>query len=350
MPEGDVYTLGLRALDTALDRVRGAGGAEIATTFDDRHIGDFHADYEAIEDRCEVIQEELRSVGLGEAQLVLRASAIGARARSEIEREQHRWLDAHGTGAMMLGEACRWDANGHAVIVDPDRADSVEATVARMRALPDAPEDVADAVTAALRRMYPGRKGEAAIPDHLARGLGRTFAVICDLRAAERAEAREAQHTTEARAYLAQEAAVDRMQEVEALDARRAVRDAWKEGNATPYPAGHPEIARVVLHARSGRIESPFPDPARLDASREEVADALGSAGLVRLRGGDADALATILGDRTDQLRAALHYVQNDETAGGWHGDAADRIGTELARLEVDAIRLVHGTREGLTH
>ena len=341
VPGGDVYAPGLRALDAALERSRGAGRAEAAGTFGDRHIGDFHADDGAIEDRCEVIRQELRGAGLGEAQIVLRAPAIGDRARAEIAREQHRWLDAHGTGAMMPGEACRWDVEGRASLVDAGRGDEVEAMVARMRALPDAPDDVAGAVTAALRAMYPGRRDEAAIPDHLARGLGRTFAAVCDLRAAERAEAR-----------AAQEATAERAREAQALAAAQAARAAWDglERHDAPYPEDHPEIARVVAHARSEPIESPFPDPASLDAFRRDVAEALGSEGLAQLRGGDAGAFAPILPDRMDQLHAALHYVQNDAAAGGWHGDAAGRIGEELARREIDAIRLAHGTRDGLTH
>ena len=350
VPEGDVYAAGVRALDAALERSRAQDpglreGAAAWTTPDD-----FHADDEAIEERCEAIREELRNEGLGETQIVLRTPAIGERARAEIEREQHRWLDAHGTGPLMPGEACRWDADGRAVIIDPRRADEVEAMVARMRALPDAPEDVAGAVTAALRAMYPGRKDEEAMPDHLARGLGRTFAAIRELREAEREAAREVRHAAEARAYLAQEAAGVRRREAEALAARQAVRTAWNglERHSAPYPEDHPEIARVVVHERTEKIASPFAGAAGEAAYRHAVEKALDGKGIAALRAGDADAFAPILADRLDRLHAAKVYLQADLDPVVVHGATTYGVIEEIADREVEAMREAEREVDGL--
>lgn len=112
-----------------------------------------------------------------------------------------------------------------------------------------------------------------------------------------------------------------------------------------------PEIARVIEHERTDRINPPFADGGRRDAFRSEMERDLSEVQIEALIAGDSEALSDVIDDRLDRLYAAKAYLQSDEATA--NSDATREVVSEIAEEEFDAQRLKHvhaNAEKGQTH
>ncbi|MBM1382226.1 hypothetical protein JQT64_21310 [Ponticoccus sp. SC6-64] len=191
-------------------------------------------------------------------------------------------------------------------IVDHDLYDRIE-TEARAAGA-DESTDVKATVADDFKARYPD------MPDHLARGLGQTYATAMSIRDSER---------------------------VSEVAAQRELTSAGRS----------PEIERVIAHERDDKINPTFADEASGRAYREEIERELDDERIEALREGDADALENVIDDRLERLYAAKAYLQSDEATA--NSEATREVISEIADEEYDAQRLKHvqsHSEKGQTH
>ena len=303
---------------------------------------DFHYDEAAVERRCQAIRESLLRDGLSEAQVVDQAAAIEERACAEIAREQRDWIERMADDAVFPvtpSALYRETEDGTLALASSEVGHEVQQGVGLLLEYVGGSEDVADTIAASLSETFP------TMPEHLARGLGRSYATAYALRMAEVAQ--EAPHGLE-KGLGEDEATLHRQ------GAPRAAQGLSHGAGASPWAreVPYPEIDRIVARMRADGHARPFDDAAQRLAFRREVEEALGADAVVALRAGDADALMPMLDDRTDRLRAAFAYLKSDPDHAIAHGDAIRHVIDELVAREVEEERLVHGHQlgDGLTH
>jgi type IV secretion system T-DNA border endonuclease VirD2 len=303
---------------------------------------DFHYDAGAVEERCQAIRAGLLRDRLTEAQVADQADAIEDRACAEIAAEQRDWIERMAQDAVFPAtpSALYHEAEDGTLELTGDKVRrEVQQGVGSLLEYVGGAEDVAGTIAASLAETFP------TMPDHLARGLGQSYATAYALRMAEVAQ--EAPHGLEE--GLREEETTVRRQ-----DAPRAAQGLSHGAGASPWAreVPYPEIDRVVARRRDERTARIFDDDVQRRAFRREVEEALGFDAVTTLRSGDASALAPVLDDRTDQLRAALAYLKSEPDSAVTHGHAIRNVIDELVKREIDAERLVHGHthRQGLTH
>jgi len=293
---------------------------------------DFHFDAQSTEDRCRAIRQGLRSDGLSEAQIAERADEIEDQAYDQIEREQQEWLKDHPAVLASPNTVYRTHDDGRDVIVTSPLADEMERMAERMMKLDGAPrDDLAGAVAFAFRAMYQGRPGEADMPEHLARGLGQSYASVCELRAAERAQERDSRVLVEPGPAHRPEAA---------------------SVAAEAFVVSYSQIEAVIAYDKMSGAErhhAPAPDK---QAFRAELEAALGPENITALRSGDASVLSTVTEDRMEQLIVAKAYMQSDPDMAVAIGEAMRAVCNELGDLKwaEDHPTDGSGERTGLTH
>jgi hypothetical protein len=161
-------------------------------------------------------------------------------------------------------------------------------------------QDLAEAVAQDFKARYPD------MPDHLARGLGRTYAKVDGMRNDEAiVHARE-----------------DRLEIAHLNQAETSTIEAVVAGERSQ------EFGRTLIDAPSRR------------AFRAEVERRLTDEQLGRLQEGDASALDQVVDDRLDRLYAAKAYLQSDEATA--NTDALREVVAEIAEEEVASERLRH--------
>jgi hypothetical protein len=329
-PHEEVYVTALRALD-----MPEIAEKEPGSTYD------IHFDEDAVAERIEALRDGLREAGLGEPQIAGHDEDIEEAAWAGIEREQRDWLARHGSRTFAVDAVCHVDEDGMASLADLGLGAEVERQVGRMveyargqGAAVETPDEVAGAVAMALRQMYRGLEDEEPIPDHLARGLGRTYELTCRLMELERTLVREAKEA----------------------EYRELLHVSWHRMKAPDVSdEACLEIAQVVWDGRDslrGALPRGQRDPARVAAFRQELEDAIGPERLDALRRGDADALDGLLADRMDRLRAAHAYLRTDPDHEVAHGAAMRGVVEEIAERDIASERLVHGhnLEHGITH
>lgn len=230
---------------------------------------------------------------------------IEAMARERIATEQADYLRDRPE-ILTSPDLIYSDQPYQEAIVDRDLYDRIE-TEARAAGADDA-ADVKVAVADDFKARYPD------MPDHLARGLGQTYATAMSIRDSERvsefADQRELTSTTHS-----------------------------------------PEIERVIAHERDDKINPTFADEAGGRAYREEIERELDDDQIAALKEGDADALEKVIDDRLERLYAAKAYLQSDEATA--NSEATREVISEIADEEYDAHRLKHvqnHSEKGQTH
>jgi type IV secretion system T-DNA border endonuclease VirD2 len=234
------------------------------------------------EERIEEMSNALRL----ETQISYRDEAIiETRAVERIEDEQRAYLQDHPELLQSPTDVIRMDEEGRVRIVDQTLADRIgrEVKAARLGAHSSTPISVA--VTQDMQTRYPD------MPQHLAEGLGETYARVQDAHGFDR--------------------------EVQVLRT--------------------PELDRVLAHERAGELSAPFETEADREAFRGEVARVLDVRQRERLTSGDADALEKVLEDRLDRLYVAKVYLQSDAATA--KTEALRQVVDELADAEYEKHR-----------
>tara|TARA_R110002051_G_scaffold154675_2_gene226810 strand:- start:1259 stop:4081 length:2823 start_codon:yes stop_codon:yes gene_type:complete len=230
---------------------------------------------------------------------------IEAMARERIASEQADYL-RDKPEILASPDLIYRDQPYQETIVDRDLYDRIE-TEARAAGA-DESVDVKATVADDFKARYPD------MPDHLARGLGQTYATAMSIRDSERVSEVAAQ------------------------------RELTSTGRS-------PEIERVIAHERDDKINPTFADEASGRAYREEIERELDDERIEALREGDADALENVIDDRLERLYAAKAYLQSDEATA--NSEATREVISEIADEEYDAQRLKHvqsHSEKGQTH
>jgi type IV secretion system T-DNA border endonuclease VirD2 len=234
------------------------------------------------EERIEEMSNALRL----ETQISDRDEAIiETRAVERIEDEQRAYLQDHPELLQSPTDVIRMDEEGRVRIVDQALADRIgrEVKAARLGAHSSTPISVA--VTRDMQTRYPD------MPQHLAEGLGETYARVQDAHGFDR--------------------------EIQVLRT--------------------PKLDRVLAHERAGELSAPFETEADREAFQGEVALVLDVRQRERLKSGDADALEKVLEDRLDRLYVAKVYLQSDAATA--NTEALRQVVDELADAEYEKHR-----------
>lgn len=267
-----------------------------------------HLDQLSINRMASRIRDELMVAGQGEdfdtrferIQAMAERGEIESLARERIGEEQRTYLRERPEIITSPVEAYD-DIMPYAErIVDRETFDRVAREVETIAARVGTDRDLADAVAQDFKTRYPD------MPDHLARGLGRTYAKVDEMRNDE---------------------AVARVRE-ERLD------DAHLDRAKTLT------IEDVVARERAQQFGRALTDEADRLAYRTDVERRLTDDQLDRLRKGDTASLRDVLDDRLDRLYAAKAYLQSDEAT--VNTDALREVVTEIAEEEVASERLRH--------
>ncbi|MEM7518677.1 MAG: endonuclease, partial [Planctomycetota bacterium] len=260
---------------------------------EDREL-DIHFDQRHVEDTTRAVRDEMRAEGMSEAELARQTLNIEDRVFERIEEEQQGYLRDRPELLARPTDVIRLDQEGVPRIRDRVLAGRMtrEIEAARLGAPTDQP--VAEALAKDLKARYPD------MPDHVARGLGDTYAQVDEALRAER----------------------------------------------EPAPVETEELRRVIAHEREGNLSSPFADDEQRVSYRAEVERLLDEDQTAQLRDGDSDALKEVIEDRLDRLYAAKAYLQSDAATA--NSDAARAVVEEIAEREYEAQWLseTHGERE----
>ncbi|WP_299615609.1 relaxase/mobilization nuclease domain-containing protein [uncultured Tateyamaria sp.] len=291
------------ALGTALER------AEVLRrdgVIEDDHAPDIHYDAESVDDAARAIRQDMRGQGLSQTDIAERADEITIRAEARLEQEQRAYLRRHPELPARPSDVIDARDPFNVRIVDEAQADRTEADIDHILARSAGAVQIDAAVAAEMRARYPD------MPEHLARGLGATYAATF---AARRSE---------------------------------SVRD---DRDATHKLPDNSLLAGVVAHERTDKITPPFADEEGRAAYRAEVERFLDDERIAALRNGDADAFDAVIDNRLDRLYAAKAYLQSDEATA--NSDAVREVVSEIAEEEYDAQRLKSlqsHTEKGQTH
>ena len=295
------------ALGTALER------AEVLRrdgVIEDTRVPDMHYDAESVDDAARAIRQGMRGQGLSEGDIAKRADEITIRAEARLEMEQRAYLRRHPDLPARPSDVIDARDPFNIRITNEAQADRIDAEIDRILSRSDGPLQIDEAVANEMRERYPD------MPEHLARGLGATYAATF---AARRGEV--------------------------ATDDRDALAE------ATHRLPDNSVLAGVVAHERIDKINPPLADEEGRAAYRAEVERLLDDDRIAALRDGDADAFDAVIDNRLDRLYAAKAYLQSDEATA--NSDAVREVVSEIADEEYDAQRLKSlqsHTEKGQTH
>ena len=290
----------LERLDADLARVQGGITAE-------RDLRAMEIDQTSLDRMSSRVRDEIMSENADtqsfdqryeRAEVMVASGAIEQTARARIQQEREEYLSQRPE---LAAERVLPYSNVPfgAKIEDRERADQISREVDRVMADRDNREDVSTAVADDFRGRYPD------MPDHLARGLGRTYEVA--------SEARD----------------------------REAIRE------FADMRIENDEIRRVVEHERSDDVSPSLATDEQRLSYREQIEQELDDAQIERLRDGDSDALENVSDDRLDRLYAAKAYLQSDTATAS--SEAYREVVQEIAeeQYELQKDRLVDSEREG---
>jgi len=280
---------------------------------DETPLERFHYDAEALRRMEATVRSEMRSEGLSYDQVEARDWEVTNRAERRIEREQRAYLAQRPELLAQPGDVIDRTRPYREEITDDARADAITKDVDAIMATRGSKVQIAEAVADEFRNRYPD------MPDHLARGLGATYASVEDAYNTRAINAVRLEN--DARESLAT-----------ATPSARDVDPTRAEARTAPN-AGLPQALRSVLeHERAGKLSAPFETDAGRQAFRAEVARVLDDRQLDRLTSGDADALDKVLEDRLDRLYVAKAYLQSDAATA--NTDALSQVVDDLADTE----------------
>ncbi|WP_308917206.1 relaxase/mobilization nuclease domain-containing protein [Jannaschia sp. LMIT008] len=324
-------------LGTALERAEVLRDDGVIDVEDRR---DFHYDRQGIEDASRAIRQDMRRDGAGEAQINERALEIEARAEARIEQEQRDYLRERPE-IVAAPSAVLTDEPFGRNVTDRAAFDRVAQETESIMERAGERESVEDAVARDFKERYPD------MPDHLARGLGQTYAQVDGVRNDEAVDRYAAERAHD---LLIDQSAAD-------TDYRERVSEelAQEPGEALAEDQGIAQAERrqtindVVLREKTDPIHDSLPDAESREAFRGAVERELSDEQLARLKDGDADAMDQIIDDRLDRLYAAKAYLQSDEATA--QSEALDEVTLEISEEEVEAHRIRHAhTEKGTTH
>ena len=201
---------------------------------------------------------------LSEGDIAERADEVTVRAESRLEMEQRAYLRRHPDLPARPSDVIDARDPFNIRIIDEAQADRIDTEIDRILSRSDASLQIDEAVAAEMRERYPD------MPEHLARGLGATYAATF---AARRGEV--------------------------ATGDREAVAE------TTHRLPDNSILAGVVALERADKINPPFADEEGRAAYRAEVERLLDDDRIAALREGDADALDEVIDNRLDRLYAA---------------------------------------------
>jgi len=290
----------LERLDADLARVQGGITAE-------RDLRAMEIDQTSLDRMSSRVRDEIMSENADtqsfdqryeRAEVMVASGAIEQTARARILQEREEYLSQ--TPELAAERVLPYsNVPFGAKIEDRERVDQISREVDRVMADRDNREDVSTAVADDFRGRYPD------MPDHLARGLGRTYEVA--------SEARD----------------------------REAIRE------FADMRIENDEIRRVVEHERSDDVSPSLATDEQCLSYREQIEQELDDAQIERLRDGDSDALENVSDDRLDRLYAAKAYLQSDAATA--NSEAYREVVQEIAeeQYELQKDRLVDSEREG---
>jgi len=277
-----------------------------------------HYDAEALRRMEATVRAEMRSEGLSSDQVEARDWDVTNRAERRIEREQRAYLAQRPELLAQPGDVIDRSQPYREGITDDARAEAITKDVDAIMATRGARVQIADAVADDFRMRYPD------MPDHLARGLGATYASVVDTYNTRAINAVRLENDT--RESLAT-----------AMPSARDVDPAMAEAQTAPNAGLPPSLRSVLAHERAGELSAPFETVAERDAFREDIARILDDRQLERLTSGDADALDKVLEDRLDRLYVAKVYLQSDAATA--NTDALRQVVDDLADTEYERHR-----------
>ncbi|RLJ40663.1 relaxase/mobilization nuclease-like protein [Litoreibacter meonggei] len=290
----------LERFDADLARVRGDVTAE-------RDLRAMEIDQTSLDRMSSRVRDEIMSENADtqsfdqryeRAEAMAASGAIEQTSRARILQEREEYLSQRPELAAerVLPYS---DVPFGAKIEDRERVDQISREVDRVMADRDNRGDISRAVADDFRARYPD------MPDHLARGLGRTYEIAN--------EARD----------------------------REAIRD------VAGTRIENEEIRRVVEHERSDDVSPSLATDEQGLIYREQIEQELDDEQIERLRGGDSDTLENVSDDRLDRLYAAKAYLQSDSATA--NSEAYREVVQEIAeeQYELQKDRLVDSEREG---
>lgn len=324
-------------LGTALERAEVLRDDGVIDVEDRR---DFHYDRQGIEDASRAIRQDMRRDGAGEAQINDRSLEIEARAEARIEQEQRDYLRERPE-IVAAPSAVLTDEPFGRTVTDRAAFDRVAQETESIMERAGERESVEDAVTRDFKERYPD------MPDHLARGLGQTYAQVDEVRNDEAIDRYAAERANDP--LIDQSAADEDYRERVSEELRQERGEALAEDQGIAQAERRQTINDVVLREKTDPIHDSLPDAESREAFRGAVERELSDEQLARLEDGDADAMDQIIDDRLDRLYAAKAYLQSDEATA--QSEALDEVTLEISEEEVEAHRIRHAhTEKGTTH
>lgn len=270
----------------------------------------FHYHPEAVRSMEATIRADMRSEGLSFDQIEARDWEVTNRAERRIELEQREYLARYPELLAKPGDVIDRTQPYREEITDDLRAAAITKDVDAIMATRGSRVQIAEAVADEFRSRYPD------MPDHLARGLGATYASVVE--AHDTRAINTVRLANDARDSLAT-----------AAPSTRDIGISNAEANTAPKADIPQGIRSVLEHERAGELSAPFETDADRQAFRAEIARVLDDRELSRLTSGDADALDKVLEDRLDRLYVAKVYLQSDAATA--NTDALRQVVDDLA-------------------
>ena len=324
-------------LGTALERAEVLRDDGLIDVEDRR---DFHYDRQGIEDASRAIRQDMRRDGAGEAQINDRSLEIEARAEARIEQEQRDYLRERPE-IVAAPSAVLTDEPFGRNVTDRAAFDRVAQETESIMERAGERESVENAVARDFKERYPD------MPDHLARGLGQTYAQVDEVRNDEAIDRYAAERANDP--LIDQSAADEDYRDRVSEELRQERGEALAEDQGIAQAERRQTINDVVLREKTDPIHDSLPDAESREAFRGAVERELSDEQLQRLKDGDADAMDQIIDDRLDRLYAAKAYLQSDEATA--QSEALDEVTLEISEEEVEAHRIRHAhTEKGTTH
>jgi len=278
----------------------------------------FHYHEGAVRAMEGTIRQEMRADGLTAQQIEDRDWEVVSRAERRIETEQREYLAQRPELLAKPGDVIDRMQPYREEITDDLRAAAITKDVDAIMATRGSRTQIAEAVADEFRNRYPD------MPDHLARGLGATYASVVEAHDTRAINA--VRLSNDARDSLATDA-----------PSTRDVGPSNAEANTAPKVDIPQDIRSVLEHERAGELSAPFQTDADRQAFRAEIAQVLDDRQLDRLASGDADALDKVLEDRLDRLYVVKVYLQSDAATA--NTDALRQVVDDLADTEYEKHR-----------
>ena len=165
----------------------------------------FHYDENYVDTEARSARQALRGEGLTEAQIADHAVRIEDGIYDRVEREQNDYIEAHPEILASPRDVVEFDDGGQGRIVNQDRADQIDKEIEGIMERSDGRLSLSAAVAADFKARYPD------MPDHLANGLGDSYAASYEVNNADaiRQAEREAAEPENARDRLSEENRLD---------------------------------------------------------------------------------------------------------------------------------------------